>query len=504
MAALNVAEHLDAEIAREDPWQLNSNVFELRRYAIMLDMMIAHKPSQAVRFESALEIGCAAGVFTQMMYPHCRSMHVIDVMPSFIERASARLKDCGNITWEVASISDDFAEGKTFDLIIVAEVLCYVADAATLRRVTERLSTMLAPGGLLIFGGAIDEVVKRWAMPGVGAEPTMIEWERVLRETDRAACIGSYWGENTRIVSYTRDADGTLPGASFASSPTSLIPHHAVEEIPATKVLVLAANIGDEVLGCGGSIIQHSIAQTPVRVIVATTGRLSGDAGAMGGDDLAVRMIEGRAAAKVLGCEDPGLLRIPAGNLAFGEALVSRIGEAMNDVDLIYAPSLGEANADHRILAMAATEAVRRRPGTRIAFYEIGSPQRPNVLLNISDVAAIKCSAITCLSSQLRVRRYDEQIASLNRYRTFTLPRNVSAAEAYLVFSSEALNGDPLMLHRLETERYLAEAQFAQREVMKLHHLLQERGAELNSVYRSTSWKVTAPLRSVRRRFISA
>jgi LmbE family N-acetylglucosaminyl deacetylase/SAM-dependent methyltransferase len=499
MPALDVAAHLDAATATDDPWQLGSNVFELRRYAIMLDMMIAHKPDPNVLFENALEVGCAAGIFTQMIYPHCRAMHVIDVMPSFIEKASARLKGCGNITWDVASVTDDFAPGKTFDLIIVAEILCYVAEAAALRRVVERLASMLRPGGVLIFGGAIDAVTKRWGMPGVGAEPTMIEWERVLRETNRAACIGAYWGEDSRIVSYTRDADGAAPGASFPVSPDALIPHEAIEDIPGAKVLVLAAHAGDEVLGCGGALVRHSMAKVPVQVIVATEGSPGGHVDAGGGPDNAVLENEACAAAKVLGYGQPVFWRYPARKLAFGDALVSRILASMEGADLIYAPSLGEIHPDHRILAIAAVEAVRRRPGARIAFYEIGAPQRPNLLLNISPVAHIKHAAMSCFASQMLVRRYDEKIAALNTYRTFTLPRDCSAAEAYLVYSSDDLNADPLKLHRLETERHLAEAQFAQKEITKLRHILRDRETALGSVYGSTSWKITAPLRVARR-----
>jgi LmbE family N-acetylglucosaminyl deacetylase/SAM-dependent methyltransferase len=497
-ATLNIDEHLAAEIATDDPWKLSTNVFELRRYAIMLDMMRAHNPAPGALFENCLEIGCAAGVFTAMLAPHCKSMHVIDVMPKFIERAAARLKDRGNITWEVASVMDDFAAGKTFDLIIVAEVLCYVPDAETLRRTVERISSMLAPGGLLIFGGAIDAVTKRWGMPGVGAEPTMAEWERVLREVNRAACQGAYWGEDTRIVGYTRDANGGLPGASFTTPEDAILPHKAVIEIPSRGALVLAPHPDDEVFGCGGAIARHVAAKVPVRVIVATDGAYKKGA-APDPRRARVREDECRAAAKVLGYGEPIFWNLKDRALAFGEPLIAKVLEAMTGVDLVYAPSLTEQHPDHRILAMAAIEAVRRSPGARLAFYEIGAPQRPNLLLDISQVAGVKQAAIACFRSQLETQRYDEQIAALNRYRTYTLTGNVTAAEAYFLVSSDDLNADPMKFHRPETERHLAEATFAQAELHKMRLLLQERDMELASVYRSTSWKITAPLRMIRR-----
>ena len=90
-ASLNITEHLSVEAAADDPWKFSTNVFELRRYAVMLDMMRAHRPAPGAMFERCLEIRCAAGVFTEMLAPHCKSMHVIDVVPAFVERAAARL-----------------------------------------------------------------------------------------------------------------------------------------------------------------------------------------------------------------------------------------------------------------------------------------------------------------------------------------------------------------------------------------------------------------------------
>ena len=52
-----------------------------------------------------------------------------------------------------------------------------------------------------------------------------------------------------------------------------------------------------------------------------------------------------------------------------------------------------------------------------------------------------------------------------------------------------------------ETERYLAETAYAQQEIQKMRRLLHDREQELDAMRRSTSWKVTAPLRKVMRLF---
>lgn len=500
---LNVAEHLHAEMAAEDPWRLGTNLFEARRYAIILDMMRAHRGgTDHGGFGRGLEIGCAAGVFTSLYAPHCKALHVVDVMPAAIERAAARLKDHGNISWEVSSVTEGFAKDQTFDVIVVAEVLCYLPDHDTLRRTVDYIASKLAPGGLLVFGSAIDAVTKRWGLLGAGAETTMREWERTLRETNRAACQGSYWGEDTRIVSYTRDAGPALPGASFKTPEDAIIPHKAVTDIPAASVLVLAPHPDDEVFGCGGAIARHVAAKVPVQVVVATDGAYK--KGDMGAADVERRRAEARveeckAAAQVLGYGAPTFWNLPDRALSFGEPLIAKITAAMGAADLVYAPSLAETHPDHRILAMAAVEAVKRKPGTRLAFYEVGAPLRPNVLLDISSVQAAKQAASACFRSQLETQRYDEQIAALNRYRTYTLVGNVAAAEALFIVSSEDLNADPLKFHRPDTERHLAEVSYGQQELQKLRRLLHDREQELDALKRSTSWKVTAPLRKIMR-----
>ena len=76
---LDVAAHLASEISAPDPWRLQSNPFEHRRYAIMLDMIRARGHAS-----QALEIGCAAGIFSELLAPLCTNLHIVDVMPQAI------------------------------------------------------------------------------------------------------------------------------------------------------------------------------------------------------------------------------------------------------------------------------------------------------------------------------------------------------------------------------------------------------------------------------------
>jgi LmbE family N-acetylglucosaminyl deacetylase len=93
---------------------------------------------------------------------------------------------------------------------------------------------------------------------------------------------------------------------------------------------------------------------------------------------------------------------------------------------------------------MCVIEAVRRAPSRPLlALYEVGVPIAPNLLLDISDLAECKMAAMACFVSQNEKQRYDLGIAALNRYRTYTLSAEVTAAEAYIVVSAEKLANDP-------------------------------------------------------------
>lgn len=214
---------------------------------------------------------------------------------------------------------------------------------------------------------------------------------------------------------------------------TDLVPYQAVAQLAARQALVLAPHADDEVFGCGGAIASHVQRGIPVSVIVLTDGSLYGDA--------AVRVAESRAAAAVLGYGEPEFWGFPDRALRHDQDLVGRLVEKIvaTGADLVYAPSPWEIHPDHRQTAGAAAEAVRRT-GVRIAFYEVGSPLRPNVLLDITAHAEVKKKAMLCFASQLQQQDYGRHIAALNLYRTYTLTRDVAAAEAYLLLSAADLS----------------------------------------------------------------
>jgi LmbE family N-acetylglucosaminyl deacetylase/glycosyltransferase involved in cell wall biosynthesis/GT2 family glycosyltransferase len=214
---------------------------------------------------------------------------------------------------------------------------------------------------------------------------------------------------------------------------SSLIPMTATALPSARRVLVLAPHADDEVFGCGASLHLLAHAGAAITVIIATDGAHGG------AESDAEREAESCAAAKVLGYPAPSFWRLPDRGVRYGEALVTRIRDAIEstDAELVFAPALSELHPDHQTVALTTAEAVRRIGGERrIAFYEVSAPLVPNTLIDITSAEHVKQAAMTCFRSQLTRQRYDEHIAGLNRYRSYTLGDGVRAAEAFFIVTA--------------------------------------------------------------------
>lgn len=239
---------------------------------------------------------------------------------------------------------------------------------------------------------------------------------------------------------------------------TLLVPYQAVTHIPCTYALVFAPHPDDEVFGCGGAIMRHVEQSVPVRVIVVSDGAY-GVNEENAAEYILQRQNESIAAGGILGYGKPVFWHYRDRQVSYSEKLILAVSKAIRrtGADLVYAPSIFEMHPDHRALGMVVIEAVRRigKP-VRIALYEVGMPLHPNQLLDISDLALRKQAAMECFVSQNTKQRYDLHIAALNRYRTYTLPASVTAAEAYILIPAEELCHDPIKLYQSEHARQKA------------------------------------------------
>jgi LmbE family N-acetylglucosaminyl deacetylase len=80
----------------------------------------------------------------------------------------------------------------------------------------------------------------------------------------------------------------------------------------------------------------------------------------------------------------------------------------------------------------------------RMSFYEVSWPAPVNLLLDITSDVDRKRQALRCFASQLELHDYLRHMEALNVYRTYTLPRQVRAAEGFLTLSAGELASAPM------------------------------------------------------------
>ncbi len=274
------------------------------------------------------------------------------------------------------------------------------------------------------------------------------------------------------------------------------VPYHTTS-LEAERVLVLAPHADDEVFGCGGTLAGLAAAGAEITTII-----ISRDAS---GHD---RLSESRAAAAKLGCPAPRQWDYADRGLgAATKALTADIGEALECArpTLVFAPSPWEMHPDHRAVCDAALQACRRyadatrtrgeRTGLRVALYEIGLPLTVTDYIDITPQLAAKREAMACFASQLKGQRYDEQIAGLNAYRSYTLGLEVRAAEALHVIKADAPTGWPTLPSQQDMALARCEAALAT-QTAELKQALAESRAEaerarttLETIYATRGWR---------------
>lgn len=246
-------------------------------------------------------------------------------------------------------------------------------------------------------------------------------------------------------------------------SPGRPLPPTAPESVTARRVLVLAPHHDDEVLGCGGLILQ--LAAGGAKVVCAFMS--DGSGGAEGppegttGDEYAERRgLEAEAAAEVLGVDRVEHLGARHG-LRDG-ALTSCLDQLTGHIeallrehrpDLLLVPSPLEVTPDHQATFRAlhealingrrersqAGEALARQdddssPGDlalRILCYEVNHPFYPDLLVDVTAEVDRVVDAMSCYRSQLDRHDYIGPCRGLRRYRTLSLPDSCRYAEAY-------------------------------------------------------------------------
>jgi N-acetylglucosamine malate deacetylase 1 len=211
-----------------------------------------------------------------------------------------------------------------------------------------------------------------------------------------------------------------------------------VDKPEGQRVLVLAPHPGDDVLGCGGTILLHRQLQHEVSIIYLTDGEKGAPAYTTG-KAAEVRKQEAILAAAHLKVEesnlhflhlaDSDMINHSGSNHEFRHLL-----EKANP-DVIYLPSFVEKHRDHYASNILLKNNLIQ--SCDIAAYEIWTPHIPNRLVNITPVIEEKRAAMIEHATQLNELDYLEASVGLNRYRAGMYNSGLQYAEAFILCDSQ-------------------------------------------------------------------
>jgi predicted TPR repeat methyltransferase len=129
-----------------DPWS-STSAEEQERFSVTLRTLEASGQKQ---FDRAVEIGCAEGIFTEMLAPFCTNLTGLDYSTVALDRARQRLHGASGVRFEQWDMRQEPLTGE-FDLVVAMGVLTSLYRPAGVRAVCEMVVGAVEPGGFLLF-----------------------------------------------------------------------------------------------------------------------------------------------------------------------------------------------------------------------------------------------------------------------------------------------------------------------------------------------------------------
>ncbi|MFA5157728.1 MAG: PIG-L family deacetylase [Patescibacteria group bacterium] len=211
---------------------------------------------------------------------------------------------------------------------------------------------------------------------------------------------------------------------------------HLISVIRADKVLILAPHPDDDVIGAGGLINYLAGEGSEIKIVYFTDGSRSNRGANFSEALIEKREREARKAGKILGIGEQKFLRLPhnAMKSSFELSALIRREIEFDKPDLLLSPSIEEPHPDHLAVAQALALALRNYDQSlNIWLYEAFGTGRLNRLFEINEQMEAKKEALGAHKSQLAVRKYEEAIISLNRFRALSAGLSGHAEAFYAV-----------------------------------------------------------------------
>ena len=127
----------------DDPWDLETSPYEQSKFTETVRALGGRSYGQG------LEIGCAKGVLTQLLAPHCKKLLAVDVSVKALKAAKLRLEPQPNVEFERMVFPRERPE-NVFELVVLSEV-AYYWDDDDLALAATWIAAHLEPGGDLLL-----------------------------------------------------------------------------------------------------------------------------------------------------------------------------------------------------------------------------------------------------------------------------------------------------------------------------------------------------------------
>lgn len=156
MASKYNKDYFETKFSTTDPWDYTTSNYEFKKYQRQIDVSNKYVQNPL----SILEIGCAEGVFTEMIrkeYPNSK-ITSIDISEAAIERASQRgLHNTEFIRTDISEFIENHQNGR-FDIVYVSEIIYYLGASYSVRdllTLIRKLSLLMNKGGIIIMANNI-------------------------------------------------------------------------------------------------------------------------------------------------------------------------------------------------------------------------------------------------------------------------------------------------------------------------------------------------------------
>jgi 2-polyprenyl-6-hydroxyphenyl methylase / 3-demethylubiquinone-9 3-methyltransferase len=116
---------------------------------------------------SVLDIGCGGGLVAEPLARLGAKVTAIDPAPETIEAAKAHAQGAGlKIAYKAATAEALADQGKTFDAVLLLEVIEHVRDVPAF---LARVAPLVKPGGIMVLS-TLNRTLKAYALAIIGAE----------------------------------------------------------------------------------------------------------------------------------------------------------------------------------------------------------------------------------------------------------------------------------------------------------------------------------------------